>query len=157
MLPDSGIAFYTNSSSVFMKQRRLHLPHLSEFGFQFWSFLQDVTQDQNPNSSNMLPTNRSCPQNSSTSSKLYFLDSVPSWKWPQNRNSSSAHLLPGPSRHRMHATPVQPRTRRHTAHTHNSTTPNSSPRPLPLPSHRRASLLPIPHLGTSKTGILRLT
>ena len=27
-------------------------------------------------------------------SKLYFLDSVLSWEWLQNQNSSSAHLLP---------------------------------------------------------------
>ena len=27
-------------------------------------------------------------------SKLYFLDSVPSWEWLQNQNSSSAHPLP---------------------------------------------------------------
>lgn len=31
---------------------------------------------------------------SCTCSKLYFLDSVPSWEWLQNRNSSSAHPLP---------------------------------------------------------------
>jgi len=27
-------------------------------------------------------------------SKLYFLDSAPSWEWLQNQNSSSAHPLP---------------------------------------------------------------
>ena len=31
---------------------------------------------------------------SCTYSKLYFLDSVPSWEQLQNRNSSSAHPLP---------------------------------------------------------------
>ena len=167
MLPDSGIAFYTNSSSVFMKQRRLHLPHLSEFGFQFWSFLQDVNQDQNPNSSNMLPTNRSCPQNSSASSKLYFLDSVPSWEWLQNQNSSSAHPLPGPPptprhTHCGHHTAV--RTPRPCNHAHAATPPTSTaqPRQPAAPIHCRprpiAELpLPIPNLETSKTGILRLT
>ena len=161
MLPDSGIAFYTNSSSVSMKQRRLHLPHLSEFGFQFWSFLQDVNQDQNPNSSNMLPTNRSCPQNSSTSSKLYFLDSVPSWKWPQNRNSSSAHPLPGPPPTPQHTSlPPHRRTRAtHTPpHPPTSTAQPRQPASVPYRPHPIAEPpLPIPHLETSKTGILRLT
>ena len=149
MLPDSGIAFYTNSSSVFMKQRRLHLPHLSEFGFQFWSFLQDVNQDQNPNSSNMLPTNQSCPQNSSASSKLYFLDSAVA---PQSElqlstpatgpaTHTTAHIAattPPYARH-AHATTHTPPHRPHPQLNHANQQPPSTAAPAPsLSSHSQS-------------------